>query len=196
MKYDVDRLKARWAAGERPELVFFWGHQPRKDGAIGASCLSQWYPASFSIDGQTYATAEHWMMAEKARLFDDHETRQRILAAATPAEAKDLGRAVRGFENEAWNRARHEIVFRGNLAKFTQNPEPWRFLLGTVGQVLVEASPVDRIWGIGLAQDDPLAADPTQWRGLNLLGFVLMEVRDALDQEPTALPGPAARRHR
>ncbi|HWN70988.1 MAG TPA: NADAR family protein [Haliangium sp.] len=196
MKYDVDTLTARWAAGERPELVFFWGHQPRKDGEIGPSCLSQWYPARFSLDGQTYATAEHWMMAEKARLFEDHETRQRILAAATPAEAKDLGRAVRGFENEAWDRARHEIVFRGNLAKFTQNPEPWRFLLGTVGQVLVEASPVDRIWGIGLAQDDPRAADPTQWRGLNLLGFVLMAVRDALDQEPTARPGPAAGRHR
>jgi hypothetical protein len=86
--------------------------------------------------------------------------------------------------------------FRGNLAKFGQNPELWRFLLDTVDQVLVEASPEDRIWGIGLAQDDPRAADPTRWRGLNLLGFVLMEVRDALDQEPTARPGPAGGRHR
>jgi ribA/ribD-fused uncharacterized protein len=196
MKYDVDTLRARWAAGERPELLFFWGHQPRKDGAIGASCLSQWYPASFFLDGQRYATTEHWMMAEKARLFEDHEARERILAAATPAEAKELGRAVRGFENEAWTRARHDVVFRGNLAKFGQNPELWRFLLDTVGQVLVEASPEDLIWGIGLAQDDPGAADPTRWRGLNLLGFALMEVRDALDQEPTARPGPAAGRHR
>jgi ribA/ribD-fused uncharacterized protein len=196
MTFDVDTLVARWAAGERPGFLFFWGHQPRKHGEIGPSCLSQWYPASFSLDGQSYATTEHWMMAEKARLFDDHEARERILAAATPAEAKDLGRAVRGFENEAWTGARHEVVLQGNLAKFGQNPELGRFLRDTGAQVLVEASPVDRIWGIGLAQDDPRTADPTRWRGLNLLGFVLMEVRDALGPEPATRPGPSAGPHR
>jgi ribA/ribD-fused uncharacterized protein len=196
MTYDVDTLRARWAAGERPAFVFFWGHQPRADGTVGASCMSQWYEASFSLDGETYATAEHWMMAEKARLFADHEIRARILAAATPAEAKDLGRAVRGFENEAWTRARHDVVLRGNLAKFGQNPDLGRYLRDTGTQVLVEASPVDRIWGIGLAQDDPRASDPTRWRGLNLLGFVLMEVRSMLGQETGAGPGPAAGQHR
>lgn len=195
MTFDVDTLRARWAAGERPAFLFFWGHQPRDDGALGASCLSQWYPARFSLDGEAYATTEHWMMAEKARLFEDHETRERILAAATPAEAKDLGRAVRGFENEAWNRARHDVVLRGNLAKFGQNPELGRFLRDTAAQVLVEASTVDRIWGIGLAQDDPRAADPTRWRGLNLLGFVLMEARSTLGQEPAPRPGPGAAPH-
>jgi ribA/ribD-fused uncharacterized protein len=178
--FDLESLQARWAAGERPALLFFWGHQPRADGAVGTSCLSQWFPAPFSVDGATYATAEHWMMAEKARLFADHDARARILAAATPAQAKKLGRAVRGFENEAWTRHRHDIVLRGNLAKFGQNPEMGRFLRDTGEQVLVEASPVDRIWGIGLAQDDPRATDPTRWRGLNLLGFVLMEVRATL----------------
>jgi ribA/ribD-fused uncharacterized protein len=196
MTFDVDTLRARWAAGERPAFVFFWGHQPRTDDALGASCLSQWYPASFALDGDTYATAEHWMMAEKARLFEDHETRARVLAAATPAEAKELGRAVRGFENAAWTRARHDIVLRGNLAKFGQNPVIGQFLRDTGEHVLVEASPVDRIWGIGLAQDDPGAADPTRWRGLNLLGFVLMEVRGMLRHETAARPGPAAGQHR
>lgn len=180
MPFDLESLRARWAAGERPAFLFFWGHQPRADGTVGTSCLSQWFPAPFSVDGQTYATAEHWMMAEKARLFADHETRTRILAATTPAEAKDLGRAVRGFENEEWNRHRSDIVVRGNLAKFGQNPEMGRFLRDTGEHVLVEASPVDRIWGIGLAQDDARATDPTKWRGLNLLGFALMEVRAAL----------------
>lgn len=180
MKLDIATLQARWVAGERPDFLYFWGHQPRPDGTIGASCMSQWYDAGFSIDGTHYPTAEHWMMAEKARLFGDHETRARILAAATPSEAKDLGRAARGFDDAAWTQARYDIVLRGNLAKFDQNAELGRFLRETGERVLVEASPVDRIWGIGLAQDDPRAADPTRWRGLNLLGFVLVEVRSSL----------------
>ena len=180
MRLDIDTLKARWIAGERPDFLFFWGHQPRSDGAIGASCMSQWYDAGFTIDDTRYATAEHWMMAEKARLFADHDARTRILGAATPAEAKDLGRAVRGFDDAAWTQARYEIVLRGNLAKFEQNAALGRFLRETGEAILVEASPVDRIWGIGLAQDDARAADPTRWRGLNLLGFVLVEVRHAL----------------
>ncbi len=177
MKLDIDTLQARWRAGERPDFLFFWGHQPRPDGTIGAGCLSQWYAAGFSVDGTHYLTAEHWMMAEKARLFADHDAHGRILAAATPAEAKELGRSVRGFDNAAWTQARYDIVLRGNLAKFEQNAELGQFLRETGERILVEASPVDRIWGIGLAHDDPRAADPTRWRGLNLLGFVLVEVR-------------------
>jgi hypothetical protein len=180
MKLDIDTLQARWRAGERPAFLFFWGHQPRKDGTVGASCFSQWYDAGFSVDGTRYATAEHWMMAEKARLFADHDARRRVLEAATPAEAKELGRAVRGFDDAAWAQARYDIVLRGNLAKFEQNPGLGRFLRETGDAIVVEASPVDRVWGIGLAHDDPRAADPTRWRGLNLLGFVLVEVRSTL----------------
>ena len=162
------------------EFVFFWGHQPPRDGGVGPSCLSQWWPSPFSVDGLAYATAEHFMMAEKARLFGDVDVEARVLAASTPEDAKALGREVQPFDSARWESARFDAVVRGNLAKFGQNPHLWRFLDSTGDAVLVEASPVDAIWGIGLAEDDPRAPRPEEWRGLNLLGFALMEVRARL----------------
>lgn len=166
--------------GGRPKYIFFWGHTPKGGEAVGKHVFSQWFEARFTIDGVTYPTAEHWMMAEKARLFGDGETLARILAAGNPGAAKALGREVRGFDNERWNAARWEIVVRGNEAKFGHNPVLRDYLAATGDRVLVEASPVDRLWGIGLAQDDPRAENPELWRGLNLLGFALMEVRARL----------------
>jgi ribA/ribD-fused uncharacterized protein len=106
------------------------------------------------VDGTVYATAEHWMMAGKARLFADAEIAARIVAARTPGGAKKLGRQVRGFREEVWVRERAALVVEGNVAKFGQESELGGFLLGTGSRVLVEASPLDRIWGIGLAVDD------------------------------------------
>ena len=166
--------------GHKPRYLFFWGHQPQKDGSISKSCFSQWFEAAFTVDGTTYATAEHFMMAEKARLFADEEARARILSAGTPAQAKKLGRGVKGFDEQAWDDARFGIVVKGNLAKFSQNPPLAEFLSQTGDRVLVEASPVDRIWGIGLAATDAEALTPHRWHRLNLLGFALMEVRAAL----------------
>lgn len=169
-------LRARFNAGEKLKYVFFWSHRPGKSG-VSASCFSQWYDASFVVDGQIYLTAEHYMMAEKAALFGDSETRAQVLLAPTPGAAKALGRGVVGFEEETWLEHRFAIVCRGNLAKFSQNRELGEFLIHTEARVLVEASPVDSVWGIGLAQDDEKIADPNLWPGLNLLGFALMEVR-------------------
>ncbi len=165
-----------------PKYIFFWGHRPSPSGEIGKSCLSQWWPASFTVNGLRYPTAEHLMMAEKARLFGDEETRARILKTTSPGEAKRFGRDVRGFDESVWEQSRIEFVVRGNLAKFGQNPELSKFLLNTKDHVLVEASPVDRIWGVGLAADDERVEDPEQWQGLNLLGFALMEVRRLLQE--------------
>lgn len=173
-------LIAHLGKGHPPRYLFFWGHQPQKDGSIGKSCFSQWFGATFTVDGIAYATAEHFMMAEKARLFADEEARARILSAGTPAQAKKLGRGVKGFDDTAWNDARFGIVIKGNLAKFSQNPPLAEFLRQTGDRVLVEASPVDRIWGIGLAAAEAEALAPHRWPGLNLLGFALMEVRAAL----------------
>jgi len=117
------------------------------------------------------------MMAEKARLFGDGEAREKIVAAASPAAAKKLGRGVRGFHEQRWARARFDIVVAASRAKFGQNPELAEFLVGTKNRVLVEASPVDRIWGIGLAATNGAAMNPEKWRGLNLLGFALMVAR-------------------
>ncbi len=161
------------------EFIFFWGHQKPKTG-VSKSCLSQWYDAPFEVNGIKYSTAEHYMMAEKARLFGDIDTLRKILKAKTPREAQKLGREVKGFNNEIWKRYRFKIVVNGNLEKFKQNPELKRFLLNTGNKILVEASPDDQIWGIGLLASHPAAKNPNLWKGLNLLGFALMEVRDLL----------------
>ncbi|MFF7973527.1 NADAR domain-containing protein [Streptomyces sp. NPDC007905] len=167
-------------SGVKVEYLHFWGHRPRTDGQVGASCLSQWWPAPFTVDGRRYATAEHWMMAGKARLFGDAEAERRVLEARSPALAKQAGRLVRGFDDSVWERERYAIVVAGSVHKFAAHPDLRDFLLATDKRVLVEASPVDRIWGIGLAADDERAADPQQWRGPNLLGFALMEARERL----------------
>ncbi|MBB5998585.1 NADAR family protein [Streptomonospora salina] len=102
----VAELRERAARGERVKYLFFWGHRPRRDGSPGAECLSQWWSGGFDVDGVHYPAAEHWMMAEKARLFGDAAAEQRILDAASPGAAKSAGREVRGF---ALMRARAEL---------------------------------------------------------------------------------------
>jgi ribA/ribD-fused uncharacterized protein len=176
----IEDLRRALEAGATPKYVLFWGHQRNADGSIGKGCFSQWFEASFQVDSETYLTAEHFMMAEKARLFGDAETRASILAARTPAEAKKLGRGVKGFDDALWEQSRFDIVVRANEAKFSQNQALRDYLLTTGDRVLVEVSPVDRIWGIGLAATDDRALEPRAWCGLNLLGFALMEVRARL----------------
>lgn len=175
-----EALVGRVRAGERIKYLCFWGHRPRPDGRIGPSCLSQWWPSPFTVAGVEYATAEHWMMAGKARLFGDAEAERRVLAAEHPAEAKKAGRLVRGFDEAVWERERFSIVVEGGVHKFASDPGLRGFLLNTGDRVLVEASPVDRVWGIGLAADDEAATDPERWRGPNLLGFALMAARERL----------------
>lgn len=175
-------LLATIAMGAAPKYLCFWGHTPAQAGMVDKSCLSQWYPAPFEVAGERYATAEHCMMAGKARLFGDEAAAQRVLAARTPGEAKQIGREVQGFDSERWETARFDIVVQANLAKFGQHAELGAFLLGTGERVLVEASPVDAIWGIGLAADSPDAQVPARWLGLNLLGFALMQARARLRQ--------------
>ncbi|ROT32593.1 NADAR family protein [Micromonospora sp. HM5-17] len=177
---DVDDLRRRAAGGTRFRYAFFWRHHRQPDGSLGAGCFSQWWPAPFVVDGVRYATAEHYMMAGKARLFGDDTIAAQVLVAPSPGAAQALGRRVRGFDQEVWDAHRFDLVVAGNMAKFGQHPELRDYLLGTRDRVLVEASPIDRIWGIGLAATDPRAADPTRWRGLNLLGFALMRVRRQL----------------
>ena len=179
-----DELIQAMQKGWRPKWAFFWGHTPSKDGAVTKSCFSQWWAGhSFDVDGTRYATAEHYMMAEKARLFHDEATLVEIIAARSPAIAKKLGRQVANFDDRIWLQHRWEIVVRGNRAKFAQHAELRTFLLQTGDRLLVEASPFDRIWGIGMAATDPNAEKPLFWKGLNLLGFALMEVREHLRKE-------------
>ena len=171
-----------WLIQTYPDLrnisfFFFWGHQAAADGRITKSCLSQWWVAPFEVNNIIYQTAEHWMMAEKARLFKDDKALANILASQTPAKAKEEGRLIQHFDPALWDQHKFDIVVEGNRHKFGNDPALKAFLFGTGQQVLVEASPLDTIWGIGLSGDNPVARDPESWRGENLLGFALMEVR-------------------
>ncbi|KAF0758401.1 hypothetical protein AaE_003952 [Aphanomyces astaci] len=143
----------------------------------------QWFEAPFSIDDISYPTAEHFMMAEKARLFHDNDTLADILGATDPATAKAYGRSVDNFDEGVWCRHRFDIVVRANTAKFGQNEALKAYLLGTKKHILVEASPRDPIWGIGLSSKNEHAQNPKHWRGLNLLGFALMTVRELLQAD-------------
>ena len=174
------QLQQACKRGERFAYLCFWGHTPTLAGSVDKSCLSQWYPAAFDVDEHRYATAEHYMMAQKALLFGDEAVFERILQVAHPKEVKVLGRQVRHYQQDVWEAQRFNIVKAANIAKFSQHADLQAFLLATGKQVLVEASPVDTIWGIGLAADHAHATQPPKWRGLNLLGFALMQVRAQL----------------
>ena len=176
----VEELLAVLDSGQRMDYLFFWGHQPEPDGRVGKGCLSPWWPVAFTEAGDTYASAEHYLMAGMARLFGDERLRARILAAGTPAEANRLGRQVRGFDDAAWTIIRFDLAVAANVAKFGQHAELRRYLLSTRDDVLVAASPQDRVWGIGMAASDPLVTEPSRWRGLNLLGFALTHARARL----------------
>ncbi|WP_298610121.1 NADAR family protein [uncultured Thiothrix sp.] len=165
--------------GHSVQYLHFWGHTQKAE-TIDKSCLSQWFPASFMLDELHYPSAEHYMMAQKARLFSDEETFAAILASASPQAAKQLGRQVKNFDEERWQQYCFDYVVRGNLGKFSQNLALREFLLNTGEQVIVEASPYDRIWGIGMEANNPNANHPEHWRGQNLLGFALMQVRTQL----------------
>jgi ribA/ribD-fused uncharacterized protein len=184
MKYTLQSLCSDYDGGEKAlRFNFFWGHTPDKNGKITKSVFSQWWHQPFVVDGITYPTCEHWMMAGKARLFGDTEILAQILASSKPDEAKKLGRKVANFDGKIWNEHKFEIVRTGNMHKFSQHEELRQFLCNTRYHILVEASPYDNIWGIGLKADDARAQNPNLWRGENLLGFALMEVRDALDAQ-------------
>jgi len=174
MKYTIENITPE------NKFLFFWGHQPNKDGSISNTCFSQWWLSSFEVDNVTYKTAEHWMMAKKAELFKDVKILEKILQAKSPAEAKKFGREVKNYNETLWLAARFDIVKEGNYHKFSQHPELKTFLLNTNDRVIVEASPVDAIWGIGMAGDHKDVLNPAKWKGLNLLDFALMEVRDEL----------------
>ena len=183
MKYDIGNCKAAFDMNPyfgKEDFLYFWKHDEEPIQKT-YSCFSQWYPSVFVVDGVRYNCAEQYMMAEKARVFHDEETWQKILSSSDPEPIKKLGREVRNFVPEIWDRQSAEVVLKGNLHKFGQNKELLDILLGTGKKTLVEASPYDKIWGIGMtAEEADRHGYPHAWKGLNKLGFILMEVRDML----------------
>lgn len=161
------------------DFLFFWGHQNDKK-EITKSCFSQWWPCVFKHEGIEYNSTEQWMMAEKARVFSDTDILEQILKSNDPKVIKELGRQISLFDEDVWNLRKYDAVYEGNLLKFSQDESLKSFLLSTENKVLVEASPYDKVWGIGMKQDEEGIRNPTNWKGQNLLGFALMEVRTTL----------------
>jgi ribA/ribD-fused uncharacterized protein len=182
MSYNIEWLTEKFNKREQLKFLFFWGHRKSKDGTVTNSCFSQWYESPFEINGVIYKTTEHWMMAQKALLFDNFDIYEQIIQAESPGKAKAFGRAVTDFDEAIWKEHRSEIVRIGNIHKFNQDQAFGTYLLNTHHRILVEASPVDTIWGIGLTKDSQDAKNVAAWRGLNLLGFALMEARDFLQE--------------
>jgi len=173
----VKELISALQSGEKLKYLLFWGHQPQRDGSIGSGCLSQWWKSDFVYEENRFTSAEQWMMYQKAILFGDKQIAEEILSDENPAKVKSLGRKVNGFSPELWDKKKFEIVVKGSFLKFSQNPDLKAYLIGTKNRVLVESSPVDRIWGTGLAKDHEFAEVPQKWKGENLLGLALMKAR-------------------
>ena len=179
MKYNKEQLLNQRLTLTRDDFVFFWGHEDRGKG-LTKVCLSQWYQCPFVVEGQYYNCTEQYMMAEKARIFGDVAIRAKILAASDPSVIKKLGRLVSNFDAEVWDEKCIEVVYNGNLNKFGQNKKLKEYLLSTGKSTFVEASPYDKIWGVGKSVDEEDINIPHFWKGENRLGFILMEVRETL----------------
>jgi ribA/ribD-fused uncharacterized protein len=151
------------------KYVFFWGGE-----------WSNWYKSSFVIDGITFNCVEQWMMYMKAKTFGDEESATLIMKTKNPREQKRLGRFVKNYDNTVWDKIRLDIVQQGVYCKIKQNPELEKLMREQGDRIFVEASPLDTIWGIGMAEDDPNIEDEKNWKGLNLLGVALTNVAKGL----------------
>lgn len=157
------------------------------------SIYSQWYIGQpFIIKNISYNCAEQYMMAMKAEYFGDLETLVKIMATQKPWEQKALGRTVKNFNDAQWAAVAETFVVEGNMAKFTQDLKLQTELLASLGKELVEASPTDCIWGIGLAEDDDAVLDRKNWRGPNLLGKSIMTVRKRIYESLAGRPSADA----
>lgn len=149
------------------KFTFFWG-----------GIFSQWYPSRFMIKEVIYNCAEQYMMAQKAILFDDREAWEKIMDSNHPRDQKAIGRTIKDFDKDKWEAVCKQYVYDANYAKFTQNNKLYDGLMDTLATTLVEASPEDKIWGIGLAENDPRCLDRATWQGTNWLGEIITKVRE------------------
>ena len=157
---------------EGATMIFF--HNPDEENGY----LSNWFLSEFTVGGITFSSMEQYMMYEKAVLFKDQTTAEKILQTDDVAEIKALGRTVQNFDDKVWVKEREGIVYRGVSEKFRQNPELAEKLEKTGKEIIAECAVKDRIWGIGLSMTDENRFCVEKWRGQNLLGRILMRVRE------------------
>lgn len=168
-----------YVRGETMEKLFFWGHTEHGSNVTRA-CLSNFYPCKFEFNGKTFNFSEQCFMYQKAILFNDFEIAKQVLNETDVRKIKALGRKVKNFNNELWDKHKEDFMFNACYAKFSQNDKLKDFLLSTGNHEIVEASPVDNIWGIGFSSDNAME-NVDKW-GQNLLGKVLMKVREDLNR--------------
>ncbi|MDA0022653.1 NADAR family protein [Brachyspira hyodysenteriae] len=178
-KYSLEKLRKDFNSGKKIDFLFFYGHTNDKK-EVTKSSLSQWYIKDFRDNDLVFNCMEKYMMYNKALLFDDKDIANEILNNNQPKAIKELGRKVKNFNDELWDKMKYKIVFTGNYYKFSQKTDLRNFLISTKNKVLVEASPYDKVWGIKMKYDDENIENPFYWKGENLLGFALMEVRDEI----------------
>ena len=149
--------------------IYFWG-----------TYLSNWHKCVFKDDQFLYPSSEAYLMTQKALLFGDIESATKIIKTREPRKQKALGRLVKGFNDTVWNQHKFEIMVKGLFLKFSQNKSLKNQLLATGSKTLVEGSPYDKIWGVGLKWDDPRILDEANWKGENRLGQALMIIREMM----------------
>lgn len=154
------------------KYFFFWKHR-----------LSQWHIVDFTVNGVIFNCCEMYMMYNKALLMEDSVTADIILQEKNPANHQKLGRQIKNFNQALWNGNKYNIVLAGNLARFMQSAKCRELLLATGDKEICESSPYDLVWGCGLSKEDPLILDKSNWRGENLLGKVLTQVREVIKQD-------------
>ena len=167
-------------------FVPFWGGVPDIKGVLDISCLSNWFYRDMTYQGHVFLTAEHAMMWSKANYFNDTDAKQRILKVKTPREAKMIGREVRNFNQHRWSEDSYHLVGEVVHAKFTSqgNENLKAFLLNFPDNtIFIEASPYDKIWGVGMDRNHANIFNPDQWLGDNKLGFILTELRQTLSEK-------------
>ena len=182
MRYHLTWLIDKFDKGQSPGIIFFSDHSKKQSSPYGEHMFSQWYPSPFSVNEIVYKSAGHWMMARKALLFGDRKAFKRIIEADRLEEVRIVSHMVNNFDEATWSERKYDIVREGNFHKFNQGKKLRERLLNTGTAILAEANPADNVWGIGLSQDSRNAKDPYAWKGLNLLGFALMEIREYLRQ--------------
>ena len=145
--------------------------------------FSQWYISDF-VDEKypniTFNCAEQYMMYRKAILMNDNNTADRILDSVIPRFQKSLGRSIRNFDGELWDKHKFDIVVRGNVLKFSQNVILLKEMKKSGDKIFVEASPYDKIWGIGLDENTAKNLSEEKWKGENLLGKALVKAREII----------------
>lgn len=179
----VNDLLDWWACPNFDELTInnrickaIYFHKPEEPYGF----LSNWYPSTFELDGLTFSSVEQYIMYKKCMQFGDREAANAVMATHSPAKQQAIARKAKGYNDVVWKGLRQPVAMRGLFEKFKQSPNLLEQLLETRDSYLVECAVSDRSWACGISLYDDARFNLANWKGSNILGFALMEVREML----------------